>query len=59
MAESIESLGDLIKEQARKYRKFNERISDCEVKLFGAPRDEKKRKQKVVSKENMNSSNLN
>ena len=44
MAESIESLGDLIKEQAKKYRKFNDRLNDCESKLFGAPRDERKRK---------------
>ena len=46
--------------QPKKYRKFNERLGDCEIKLFGQPRDEKRRKQKVatMSKENMNSSNF-
>ena len=57
MAESIEQLGEIIKEQSRKWRKFNDRLGDCEVKLFGAARDERKKK-KTVAKDNLNNSNL-
>jgi hypothetical protein len=35
MSESIESLAEIIKDYARKYRKLNERTGDIETKLFG------------------------
>jgi hypothetical protein len=35
MAQGIEELAEIIKDYARKYRKFNERLSDLEVKIFG------------------------
>jgi len=38
-AESIEQLGEIIKDYARKQRKNNERLSDLEVKLFGNSKD--------------------
>jgi hypothetical protein len=35
MSESIESLAEIIKDYARKYRKLTERTGDIETKLFG------------------------
>lgn len=63
MAQGIEELAEIIKDYARKYRKFNERLSDLEVKIFGQARDEKKKGKtnagtKAIGKEN-NSSQLN
>lgn len=49
MAESIESLAEIIKDYARKYRKVNERVGDIEVKIFGQSRDERQKKAKVVN----------
>lgn len=60
LSESIEQLAEIIKDYARKYRKLNERTGDIESKLFGQPRDEKK-KIKTKGKENngINTSSAN
>ena len=57
MSESIESLADIIKDYARKYRRVTERVGDVEVKLFGAVREDKPKKGKkmnssIIGKEN-------
>ena len=57
MSESIESLADIIKDYARKYRRLTERVGDVEVKLFGEVREDKPRKGKkmnssIIGKEN-------
>jgi len=44
MADSIESLAEIIKDQAKKFRRQNDRLSDLEVKMFGSSRDERKKK---------------
>ena len=49
MSESIESLADIIKDYARKYRRLTERVGDVEVKLFGAAREDKPRKTKKMN----------
>lgn len=43
MADSIESLAEIIKDCSRKHRKLNDRLGDVEVKLFGQNRDERKK----------------
>ncbi len=43
MAEGIEQLGDIIKDQAKKSRRFNDRLGDLEMKLFGKAREERKK----------------
>jgi hypothetical protein len=35
MAESVEQLAEIMKDQSRKHRKLNDRMADVEVKLFG------------------------
>ena len=58
MAESIESLAEIIKDYARKNRKVNERLGDVEVKLFGQSRGAEERKNKGKTTNN-NTSNMN
>lgn len=55
MAESIEQLGGLIKDYAKRNRKFNDRLNDVESKLFGQPREERKRTKAVVNNNKENS----
>jgi hypothetical protein len=59
MTESIESLADIIKDYARKYRRLNDRMSDVEVKLFGATRDEKSKKGKKTSAAGKENTSIN
>lgn len=35
VAQSIEDLGELMKDQAKKFRKYNDRLGDLESKVFG------------------------
>jgi uncharacterized protein Yka (UPF0111/DUF47 family) len=39
MAESVEELATIIKDYAKKNKKFNDRISDLETKIFGQVRE--------------------
>ena len=67
MAQSIEELASIIKDYARKYRKFNERLGDVEVKLFGQARDDKRKgkpnkangKENNINRSQLNTSQLN
>ena len=39
MAESVEELATIIKEYAKKNKRFNDRISDLEIKIYGQARE--------------------
>lgn len=52
MADSIEQLGDIIKEYSKKQRKYNDRLNECEMKLFGKAKEERKKGKTNQNKEN-------
>jgi len=59
VADSIEQLGEIIKEYAKKQRKFSSRLSDVEVKLFGNSREEKKQQKHEKAANNKENSIIN
>ena len=47
MAESVEHMAEILKEQARKQRRINDRVGEIETKLFGRSREEKPKKPRL------------
>lgn len=56
MADSVEQLAEILKEQARKQRRINDRVGEIESKIFGNTRDDKPKKAKV--RNGLNTSNM-
>ncbi len=44
LTHSVEQLGDLMKDYTKKQRKYGERISDIESKLFGHAKENRRQK---------------